>query len=67
MPAEDKERTFRTSAGSRGGLFPFGTQNPNPPPSPWSTKEEAERRNQVLLEEYLAEHAVGSNSATADA
>ena len=39
-------------------ILPFGKHNGNPPPSPWATRGDAERRNHALLEEYrVPEHA----------
>ncbi len=32
--------------------WPMGIQNPNPPPSPWATLEEAKRRNEELRQEW---------------
>lgn len=31
--------------------MPFGKCNPDPPPSPWANREQAERRNRALTEE----------------
>ncbi len=34
------------------GSIPSGIRNPNPPPSPWATLEEAKRRNEELRQEW---------------
>jgi hypothetical protein len=43
-------------------ILPFGKRNPSPPPSPWANREEAELRNQALLEEYLGSDASSARS-----
>lgn len=54
----------RETTGRR--TLPFGKHNPCPPPSPWPTRADAERRNQALLEEYTAHERTQPTGADAD-
>ena len=36
------------------GILPLGKHNPNPPPSPWADREEANLRSKTVMEECKA-------------
>jgi hypothetical protein len=42
--------------------LPFGKQNPSPPPSPWTNREDIELRNRALLQEQACQKPIAADA-----